>query len=256
MRRLKFLTIFIILLITMISPVYAIDVPTPTNDFYVNDYAGVLSDSTKQLIMQNSVAIQQATGAQIVVVTVDSLNDNVLEDFSLSILRSWGIGDEKADNGLVMLVAVDDRKSRIEVGYGLEGALPDGKTGRIQDEYMLPYFKVDNYDEGIKNGYLAVLQEVATEYSLDINNLEQPNLQVNTVEPTESLSPLAKIIIGILVVVLLIIDWTLLGGRITRAVFYIFLIFGGRGGRGGGSSGGGFSGGGGSGGGGGSSRGW
>lgn len=256
MRKLKFLTILIILFTIIAFPVSAINIPTPTNDFYVNDFAGVLSDSTKQLIMQNSVAIQQATGAQIVVVTVNSLDGNVIDDYALNILRSWGIGDSKANNGLLILLAVDDRKSRIEVGYGLEGALPDGKTGWIQDDYMLPYFIAENYDEGIKNGYLAVLQEVATEYSLDISALEKPYPQINTDGQTTTLSPLAKTIIGILIVLLLIIDWTLLGGKITRSIFYIFLIFGGRGGRGGGSSGGGFSGGGGSGGGGGSSRGW
>ncbi len=255
MSRFKFLTIILILLTILASPIYAIDVPTPTNEFYVNDFAGVLSEPTEQLIMQNSVGLQQKTGAQIVVVTIDSLDDNVLEDYSLNILRSWGIGDEKADNGVLLLLAVNDRKSRIEVGYGLEGPLPDGKTGRIQDEYMLPYFKVENYDEGIKNGYLAVLQEVAAEYSLDMSTLEQPYPQVTSDEQVDSLSPLAKIIIGIFVVLLLIVDWTLFGGRITRTLFMIALLRGGRGG-GGSRGGGGFRGGGGSGGGGGSSRGW
>jgi len=179
-----FLCTFMVITL-LVSTAFAAVIPTKTNDFYVNDYAGVMSESTKQLIMQNSTVLQQKTGAQIVVVIVKSLEGNVLEEYSLNILRSWGIGDKKLNNGVLILLSVNDKKSRIEVGYGLEGCLPDGKTGRIQDEYMLPYFKVSKYDEGIKNGYLAVLKEVAAEYSLDKSLLEQTAPQKKSNNPLE-----------------------------------------------------------------------
>lgn len=66
-------------------------------------------------------------------------------------LRGWGIGSRDKNNGVLIVVATQDRQSRIEVGYGLEGALPDGLTGRLQDDTMLPYFKQGQYDKGIVN---------------------------------------------------------------------------------------------------------
>src|SRR5665648_647780 len=83
-----------------------------------------------------------------------------------------GESDKKLNNGLLNLVSPTDGVARIEVGYGLEGAMPDAKTGRIQDEYMLPYFKSNDYNKGILNGYSALAQEVAKEYqvTLEINS--------------------------------------------------------------------------------------
>jgi uncharacterized protein len=217
----------------------------------------VLSASTEDLILRNSVQLQKASGAQIVVVTVASLQGRPLEQYSLDILRGWGIGDEKKNNGVLLLVAVNDRKSRIEVGYGLEGRLPDGKTGRIQDDFMLPYFKEGKYDEGIRNGYLALLAEVAAEYGLDPASFDG---KLPVAYPGNGEFPLKNIGIGILILLFFLFDWIFLRGSISRML--LMSAFFGRGGRGGGfgggfgGGGGGFRGGGGSGGGGGSSRGW
>ena len=78
----------------------------------------------------------------------------------MSCLDNMELEIKKKNNGVLMLLSIQDRKSRIEVGYGLEGALNDAKTGRIQDNYMIPYFKEDNWHDGIKNGYNAILSEV------------------------------------------------------------------------------------------------
>ncbi|HBQ64688.1 MAG TPA: hypothetical protein DD727_07165, partial [Clostridiales bacterium] len=188
-------------------------IPKPTEAFYINDGAGVLSASTEDLILRNSVQLQKVSGAQIVVVTVASLNGRVLEDYSLEILRSWGIGDAKKNNGVLLLLALNERKSRIEVGYGLEGRLPDGKTGRIQDEYMISYFKEGNYDEGIRNGYLALLQEVAAEYGLDPAQFDQ-ELPFPYIPDPEL--PLKNIGMGLLVLLFFLFDWIFLRGTITR----------------------------------------
>lgn len=266
MKKICFLFLAIIILISTAPVAFAVTALKPTADFYVNDFAGVMTDSTKQLIMQANQELQSKTGAQIVVVTVKSLDNNVLETYSLNILRSWGIGDKTKNNGVLIFLSVGDRKSRIEVGYGLEGALPDGKTGRIQDEYMLPYYKENKFDDGIKNGFIAVLNEVTTEYkiTLDGNIPDATGTQQDTTG-TSTANPIMKVIFIVLGILLFLCDWIFLGGRITRTLFMIFLLFGRRGGGGGfgggGSSGGfggggGFSGGGGSGGGGGSSRGF
>jgi uncharacterized protein len=236
-------------------------VPSPSSEFYVLDEANVLSDATERLIVDTSAALAAKTGAQIVVVTVPSLDGQVLEEYSLEILRSWGIGDATKDNGVLLLVSTGDRLSRIEVGYGLEGALNDAKTGRIQDDYMIPYLKKDDYDAGLKNGYLAILAEVCTEYGIEPASL-------GATDPTAGTSSTLPADIGsnaliLLVIALLLIDWFFLHGAITR--FFLFSLFfrgggggfrGGGGGFSGGGGGGGFSGGGGSGGGGGSSRGF
>jgi uncharacterized membrane protein YgcG len=124
------------------------------------------------------------------VLTVPSLKGQSLEDYSLTVLRQWGIGDQEKNNGVLLLVAVQDRKSRIEVGYGLEGALPDGLTGRIQDQYMLPYFRSNDYDKGILNGYSALLQTVLKEYNLTTKDLDVQGAQPAKTDPGGEISPL------------------------------------------------------------------
>ena len=109
----------------------------------------------------------EKTGAQIAVATVNSLDGQPIRDVSLDMLRSWGLGDKDKDNGVLILLAVEDRQSAIEVGYGLEGALPDGKTGRIQDERMLPHFREGEYETGLAYGYQEIYNIVCEEYGID-----------------------------------------------------------------------------------------
>ena len=172
-KRLKNI-IFIIIIFLMICSTKVCAVVSQTRDFFVNDYAEVLSEETKRYIMQTNQELEQKTGAQIVVVTVTSLDGQDLESYATELFRKFGIGDSKKNNGVLLLCSTGDRKFRIEVGYGLEGVLTDGKTGRIQDEYIIPYLKYDNYDEGIKNGFSAVLSEVANEYNITIDGQIDP----------------------------------------------------------------------------------
>lgn len=143
-------------------------VVAPNDDFYVYDGASVLSEETEQYILTHSVELERKTGAQIVVVTIPSLEGRALEEYATDLFRQWGIGDAEKDNGLLLLCSVGDRQFRVEVGYGLEGDLPDGKTGRMQDAYIIPLLKEDKFDEGIKNGYTAFLQEVSAVYDVSI----------------------------------------------------------------------------------------
>ena len=172
-KRLKNI-IFIIIIFLMICSTKVCAAVSQTRDFFVNDYAEVLSEETKRYIMQTNQELEQKTGAQIVVVTVTSLDGQDLESYATELFRKFGIGDSKKNNGVLLLCSTGDRKFRIEVGYGLEGVLTDGKTGRIQDEYIIPYLKYDNYDEGIKNGFSAVLSEVANEYNITIDGQIDP----------------------------------------------------------------------------------
>lgn len=242
---------FILSLIFLALPVVGWAQPTvppaPKTSIYVQDYAKVLPEEVKAKINRAGTAVQQKTKAQLVVVTVDTLNGAPIEEYALEILRTWGIGDKELNNGVLVLVAVNDRKSRIEVGYGLEGALPDGKTGRVQDEFMLSYFKDGDYSNGILNGYMALSQEILQEYKTTAADVNAP---VPKVKAPESKSIIDTIIdmIGIgIVIVLIILDFMFFGGRFTMLILSLISR---RGGGGGGGYGGG------SGGGGGSSRKW
>lgn len=227
--------------------------PAPTSGIYVQDYAGVLSSDTKASINSLGAKLTAATKAQVVVVTVKSLDGENIEQYALALLRNWGIGDKQLNNGALLLVAVNDRQSRIEVGYGLEGALPDAKTGRIQDEYMIPYFQKGDYNAGIWQGYRVLVRETAAEYKTDIGIGDiKPAARTREAAPAggwDALPFWLKALIGAGVVVLLLIDWVFFGGNITMLIIALVSRR-----RPGGGGGGGF--GGGSGGGGGSSRRW
>lgn len=139
----------------------------PTNLFYANDYANVLTDETEKLIVESSASLAQQTGAQIVVLTVDTLGGAEPADFALKIGREWGIGSAEKNNGLLILLAVQDGEIRVEVGPGLEGALNDAKVGRLIDNYALEHYKNGDFDTGTRELYNALLSQVMVEYGLE-----------------------------------------------------------------------------------------
>ena len=227
--------------------------PAPTSgSLFVRDYAGVLSEDAKTRINFIGSQLKGKTKAHIVAVVVKTLDAAPPSEYALAILRQWGVGDKSLNNGVVILVAVDDRTSRIEVGYGLEGRIPDAKAGRIQDEFMIPYFQRGDYDRGIYNGYLAVAEEVAKEYNVELKADKKKT--VSRAQPAsagswwDDLPWWAKIAVVAGFVGLFIIDWLFFGGQFTWLILALISR------RGGGGGGGGF--GGGSGGGGGSDRRW
>ncbi|CQR71463.1 hypothetical protein SOV_18150 [Sporomusa ovata DSM 2662] len=226
--------------------------PAPTQSIYVQDHAGVLDSETKSKINSLGSKLAAKTKAQIVVLTIKSLEEIPVETYALEVLRQWGIGDKQLNNGVLLLVAVNDRQSRIEVGYGLEGALNDAKTGAIQDTYMIPYFAANDYNKGIWNGYQALVNITAKEYNLDISTDAKP-VKVQSAANQSWLDTLpwwAQLALAAGALALFICDWLFLGGSITYLILSLLRFRGG----GGGGSGGGY--GGGSGGGGGSSRKW
>ena len=158
-----------------------------STEFYVNDTANVLNTETKQYIIDINKKLYEKTGAQIVVVTVNNLEEKSIEEYATELFRSYGIGSNEKNNGVLLLLSVNDRKTRIEVGYGLEGRLTDGKTGRILDNYVIPYFKDDNWNEGIKNGFNAILDEVCEEYSITIDGAEK-SVDIEHTEDVEYLT--------------------------------------------------------------------
>ncbi|MFM2417698.1 MAG: hypothetical protein RL385_2421 [Pseudomonadota bacterium] len=119
----------------------------------VNDTAGIL-DASQQAILESKLkSHEEATGQQFVLLTVQSLAGDSLEDFSMRVVEAWKLGQKKEDNGLLMLVIPGDRKVRIEVGYGLEGAVPDAFASRIIRDVLGPAFRRGEFAEGVDKGF-------------------------------------------------------------------------------------------------------
>ena len=167
----KFSFILFLLLIYLFPFTKVVGVVNPTIDFYVNDYADILSEETEDYILNKSVKLNDIDGSQIVVVTVNNLEGSSIEDYSLELFNKFRIGDKHKDNGLLILISLEDREFRVIVGSGLEWLLKSQKIGQIQDEYMVPYFKNNQWNVGIKKGYDEFYNEIYDK--IDINFIEK-----------------------------------------------------------------------------------
>jgi len=116
---------------------------------FVSDFAGMLSQENKANLEQELSAFENQTKHEIAVITIPSLEGDTIENFAVKLFEDWQIGKKGADNGVLFLVARDDRKMRLEVGYGLEGALPDATAHNIIDQITAHYFKLGDYDKGV-----------------------------------------------------------------------------------------------------------
>lgn len=140
--------------------------PEPDPSLYVTDMAGVLGEDTRAAILAQAQALHTASGAQLAVLTVPNLGGTDIRTYAHETATRWKLGDAAKNNGLLLLLSVGDRKVRVEVGYGLEGPLPDAKVGRLIDKNAIPAFKNNDFDAGILALYNALAAEVRTEYGL------------------------------------------------------------------------------------------
>ncbi len=130
----------------------------------VNDYTGTLTPEQAQALEQKLVAYDDSTSNQVAVVLLNSTGDYPIEEVGLGIIRTWGVGGKEHSNGVVLLVAKNDHKIRIEVGYGLEGAIPDVTAKSIIDNDLTPNFKEDNFYRGIDDATDDIIKAAAGEY--------------------------------------------------------------------------------------------
>jgi uncharacterized protein len=128
--------------------------PSPTGP--VTDLVGLLDQETRQRLTQYLDQVRERTGAEIAVLVVASTAPETIEAYSIAVFDQWRIGQRGKDNGLLFLVAVQDRRMWITTGYGLEGILPDGKIGEIRDRAIVPSFRAGRYAEGIVRGSEAL----------------------------------------------------------------------------------------------------
>jgi uncharacterized protein len=128
---------------------------------FVNDFANIISSSEKQVIETKLVNIKNTTGSEVAVVTISSLGDETVESYAVELFKEWGIGVKGKDNGLLILIAPNEREVRIEVGYGLEGSVTDLQSGNIIRKVMTPAFKEGDYGKGIE-GAVNAISEILT----------------------------------------------------------------------------------------------
>ncbi len=154
---------FFFLIQLLIAPLLlALDVPRLRGR--VNDYADMISGSTESQLDSKLKSLEESDSTQLVVLTIPSLEGEPLEEYSIRVAEEWEIGQKEYDNGLLLLVSKNDRKVRIEVGYGLEGRLTDLLAGRIIDYEIRPNFEAGRFNEGFIMGVDAIVQAVKGEY--------------------------------------------------------------------------------------------
>lgn len=140
--------------------------PRPNPPRLVNDAADVLSTEQEGILEQRLVALDDSTSNQIAIVTIKTLNGYDVADYANKLFRSWGIGGSKHNNGVLILVATDEHKIRIEVGYGLEGAIPDITASSIIDNDLSPNFKNGDYYRGFDEAITSLGKAAAGEYNV------------------------------------------------------------------------------------------
>lgn len=249
MTRKFCLNTILIMLLFLPKPSYGRDVPAPEG--WVNDFAGVIPADYKSKLDALLQELEEKTSTEIAVVTMDSIAPYDEQQYARLLFNDWKPGKKGKDNGVLILLAVKERRWRIETGYGAEGILPDGLCGEIGRNHMSPYFKEGRYGEGLYYGVSAVAKVVVQDADVTLNALSSTLLSAPKQQAGKS-DNIDAILSALFVVFVLymslkymfITPWKL-GSRTCNRISYGGGGFGG----GGGGFGGGFGGGGGAGGG-------
>jgi uncharacterized protein len=232
MRMRQFYCLILILLALPALAQQPQDYPKPTG--FVNDFAGVVDAASAQSLEALCREVNDKTGAQMVLVTVKNLGGNDVKDFANRLYKAWGIGQKGKDNGILLVNAIEDRQLWIEVGYGLEGILPDGKVGSIRDQYVFPELKAGRYGSAYLAGLSVIAGVIAQDAGVTLSG-ERPAPQARSRRAPRGLGNL------LLPLILVLLFSGIFGRRRGGGCFWPMLFMGGMGGGnwGGGSSGGG-----------------
>lgn len=256
-RKFAVASFFIVSFFVSNAPASTPEPPTVPRD-YVVDLAGVVPEEIQARLNAYLKELEEKTTAQVLVLTVQSLDGQSIEEFAFNTKEKWKLGQKGKDNGVLIVMSVKDRKYRLEIGYGLESVLPDSMVGTIGRDYLVPYFKKGDYGSGIYTATVVVANTIASHEGVQITGM--PGVRrtngARTNRPLGAFQTIAVIVFAVVGLILFITH--------PRQCFLIILASQLGGGRGGwaGSGGGGFGGGsfggggGGSGGGGGASGGW
>jgi uncharacterized protein len=228
----------------VVGAAHAATIAVPRPQGFVSDYAGVLDAGTKARLTSVIRELKEKTGAEIAVVTVRTTKPETVFDYAMAIAEQWKPGDRSKDNGVVFLVATDDREMQILTGYGVEGPLPDGKVGEIRDRLVVPAFRAGDYARGISDATTTMAALIAADAGVKLTGAPQP---VRRGAPSGGGGLGLLLMIIVIIVVLNMMGGGRGGGpgmRRRRGGFGGPIILGGGGGfgRGGGFGGGGFGG--------------
>ena len=184
----KKLMFSLLLLLIQIESVLSADIPYLTGR--VNDNAQILTETTRQSITTILKEHEDRTSNQVVVLTIPTIEGESIEDYALNVFEAWQLGQKDKDNGVLIVVVPEDRRMRIEVGYGLEAILTDAMAGRIIRHVMTPRFKDGDYDGGISEGVKVIVEvldgreltdmvsETSPAEESDFLNFEGPDLTI------------------------------------------------------------------------------
>ncbi len=200
--------------------------PIPPLQSRITDTSGAIGVSAKQEIEQKLAAFEQSTGGQLAVLVVKTAEPETIEQYALRVAEAWKIGKKGKDNGALIVLAMQERKIRIEVGYGWEGALPDVEAKRIIRETMAPFFKQNQFAQGIDAAIdkiqLAVSKEniAASTTVNDKGQWEQSHNATAKDATVESLLGMAPVLLGVLAVLSFILPSLIVGGVAGVGTFF------------------------------------
>lgn len=233
----RYFSLIVIGIILSLSTTLVAEVtyPRQTAYKYINDYAQVVDTNHAKQIIALGKELEDETGAQASVVTISSLKGVPIEDYANGLFRKWGIGQAAEDNGLLILLAVEEKQWRVEVGRGLEGAIPDVLSNRIMLELGKEAFSQGAYGQGLAQVYSQFSDQIAEEYGVTLTHSLHTSLPISETSGSRTGHPVAFLWI----IVFLLIDLFLNRGRFIRILLWSSLWGGGnRNDRGGGGYGG------------------
>ena len=177
----KYCIVFIALFLFIPAKVYAISIPQPTQEFYVNDFADVLTDEEEKQMLDKAVGLaSEELGIQVVVTTIKSLEGESIENYAHDMYNQYGIG--KDDMGVLILLSTQDRDTRIELGTAMEAYITDSKAGRLLDKHAIPHFKENKFNSGLLEVQGAVIDEASTIKTQIIEKAEREARQKEAME--------------------------------------------------------------------------
>jgi uncharacterized protein len=232
LTRLINLTLVTIIALMFASPVLGASIPNRPQQ-YVVDLAGVVDDRVEQKLNSYLKELEQKTTAQVLVLTVATTEGVPIEDFSLQVAEQWKLGQAGKDNGLLLTFAISDKRYRFEVGYGLEGILPDSLVGSIGRDAVVPNFKKGDYTTGVAIAAITVADIIASDAGVKIKGMPA----VNYNRAASKGGGVGSVIISVLFMIFFF--YMLIRHPRMLFMFIMFSAMGGRGGRGGGFGGGG-----------------
>lgn len=191
----------LLLLVFSVPAVWSEQVKNLKPQGYVNDFAGVLSAQTKDKLTALCAEVEQKTKAQIAVVAISSLEGEPIEQYANDLFTQWGVGPKDSKRGVLILVATNDHRYRIEVGYGLEPILPDGKVGGFGRE-AVPFLRQNDYSGAVLLMTERVAQVIATDAKITLDTLS--GVPVAAPEPDDSSTPLSGFMFFVIVAILIL----------------------------------------------------